>query len=85
MSKAFGKFLSRFGNAATVALAGYEIGAHPSEDIETRIIEKEITYENKPESNHNIEIILIGIIILIIMFMAIAAKLFIRKRPLPVV
>lgn len=76
-----GKILARFGNAATIALAGYEIGSHTNEQIETKIIRTESIPEQHRDMDHNMVIVVIGIIILIALFLAIAAKLFVKRRP----
>lgn len=65
------KLMSKLASAGTVALMGYEIGSHTSENDESKVT----TY-----NAHNTEIVYIAIIGLICVFALIFAKMYMKMR-----
>lgn len=70
------KVLEKLANAGTVALVGYEIGANINESNDNK---NSVTQEKSYENNHS-EVVIFGIIILIILAIAIVAKIYKNKR-----
>lgn len=69
------KLVAKLASAGSVALMGYEIGVHTSdEDNESKITKVDV---NKV---HNNEVIYVAIIVLICVFVAILAKMYAKMR-----
>lgn len=66
------KVLEKIASAGTVALLGYEIGSH-TVDSDT---------EKVNTDNHTTYIIIFGFIVIMLILMAIIAKLILKKRAL---
>lgn len=69
------KILEKLANAGTVALVGYEIGANINNNENKHVESNEVAKEN----THS-EVVIFGIIILIILAIAIVAKIYKNKR-----
>lgn len=68
------KIIEKLANVGTVALVGYEIGANVNNEQEHK--------DNTVREEKNSDVIIYGMIILLILVIAIVAKIYIKKRPI---
>lgn len=70
--KMYKKILEKAASAGTVALLGYEIGTHTVNDAPTE----------KIADNHNTNILIFAVFVLICILLAFIGKIMLKKRPL---